>query len=276
MLHGRFNGRRGGLCIFTSRTAWMKRVCQMFPTFSRKFIIRFFDLVNCLILLHRIFIIYAFNKLLRNISEIFCKYFAIQEKLYRLKETVNHFITSLKFQQLYLSIHQITLLTFFHSSNFSFRTTRTPNNIQNHQYHRFTDHIQQLFSFTLIYIHSIEQLKQLISLKEMDPPSSINPLGRVSRPRDRLITALYKPGTSTIEKFRMARITPSKAAPCGCDTWPGQGCAALVDAIAPLYACAHWKPMHITLKAITSPRRPVIIASLACSTREARVDCVMT
>lgn len=31
-----------------------------------------------------------------------------------------------------------------------------------------------------------------------------------------------------------------------------------------------------TLKAITSPRRPVIIASLACSTREARVDCVMT
>lgn len=150
----------------------MKRVCQMFPTFSRKFIIRFFDLVNCLILLHRIFIIYAFNKLLRNISEIFCKYFAIQEKLYRLKETVNHFITSLKFQQLYLSIHQITLLTFFHSSNFSFRTTRTPNNIQNHQYHRFTDHIQQLFSFTPIYI-SIQLNNWFLWKKWIPPPPSI-------------------------------------------------------------------------------------------------------
>ena len=76
---------------------------------------------------------------------------------------------------------------------------------------------------------------------------------RVSRPREiLLITALCKPGTTkpvTIEKFRMARITPSKAAPCGCDTWPGQGCARpLVDAIAPLYACAHWKPMHINVK----------------------------
>lgn len=235
---------------------------SMFSTFSQKFIIRFFDLVNCLVLLHRIF-----NTLrLINYYVIFQKYFT---------EYHNYNSRKTYFPSTYPSIESFSfffLIQFLNSNN------SNPKQYSKHQ----TIVLPIIYTLFLPYIY-IYPFNWTIDFfensKEMNPLSPNIPDFAFHIQEILLITALYKPGTGkpvTIEKFRMARITPSKAAPCGCDTWPGQGCAALVDAIAPLYACAHWKPMHITLKAITSPRRPVIIASLACSTREARVDCVMT
>lgn len=235
---------------------------SMFSTFSQKFIIRFFDLVNCLVLLHRIF-----NTLrLINYYVIFQKYFT---------EYHNYNSRKTYFPSTYPSIE--SPFSFFFHIQFLNSNNSNPKQYPKHQ----TIVLPIIYTLFLpyIYIHSIEQLISLKIRKKGIPSPPTSPRFAFHIQEILLITALYKPGTAkpvTIEKFRMARITPSKAAPCGCDTWPGQGCAALVDAIAPLYACAHWKPMHITLKAITSPRRPVIIASLACSTREARVDCVMT
>lgn len=234
---------------------------SMFSTFSQKFIIRFFDLVNCLVLLHRIF-----NTLrLINYYVIFQKYFT---------EYHNYNSRKTYFPSTYPSIESFSfffLIQFLNSNN------SNPKQYPKHQ----TIVLPIIYTLFLPYIYISIQLNNWFLWKfERNESLSPNiPDFAFHIQEILLITALYKPGTGkpvTIEKFRMARITPSKAAPCGCDTWPGQGCAALVDAIAPLYACAHWKPMHITLKAITSPRRPVIIASLACSTREARVDCVMT
>lgn len=234
---------------------------SMFSTFSQKFIIRFFDLVNCLVLLHRIF-----NTLrLINYYVIFQKYFT---------EYHNYNSRKTYFPSTYPSIESFSfffLIQFLNSNN------SNPKQYPKHQ----TIVLPIIYTLFLPYIYISIQLNNWFLWKfERNESLSPNiPDFAFHIQEILLITALYKPGTAkpvTIEKFRMARITPSKAAPCGCDTWPGQGCAALVDAIAPLYACAHWKPMHITLKAITSPRRPVIIASLACSTREARVDCVMT
>lgn len=234
---------------------------SMFSTFSPKFIIRFFDLVNCLVLLHRIF-----NTLrLINYYVIFQKYFT---------EYHNYNSRKTYFSSTYPSIESFLfffLIQFLNSNN------SNPKQYPKHQ----TIVLPIIYTLFLPYIYISIQLNNWFLWKfERNESLSPNiPDFAFHIQEILLITALYKPGTAkpvTIEKFRMARITPSKAAPCGCDTWPGQGCAALVDAIAPLYACAHWKPMHITLKAITSPRRPVIIASLACSTREARVDCVMT
>lgn len=89
---------------------------SMFSTFSQKFIIRFFDLVNCLVLLHRIF-----NTLrLINYYVIFQKYFT---------EYHNYNSRKTYFPSTYPSIE--SPFSFFSTSNFSIRTIPIPNNIQN-------------------------------------------------------------------------------------------------------------------------------------------------
>lgn len=118
-----------------------------FSTFSQKFIIRFFDLVNCLVLLHRIF-----NTLrLINYYVIFQKYFT---------EYHNYNSRKTYFSSTYPSIES-PFSFFFHIQFLNSNNSNAPQTISKTSNHRFTDHLHS-FPPLYIYIHSIEQL---ISLK---------------------------------------------------------------------------------------------------------------
>lgn len=193
-----------------SRVGW-EHLSNVFHL-SQKFIIRFFHLVNRLVLLHLIYS--SFNKFITLYSR---NIFQPSEK-----EPSIAIQSTLK-KRSYKSLY-----------NFSINAN-----------HRFTNHLQLPFH-----------------------PSSNRTIDRnLRKKRSNLINQPLNLTNNNRWKFRMARIATLESPSPSVAVTLGHGKdAALDDAIAsPLYACAHWKPMHITLKAITSPRRPVIIASLACT-----------
>lgn len=140
---------------------------SMFSTFSPKFIIRFFDLVNCLVLLHRIF-----NTLrLINYYVIFQKYFT---------EYHNYNSRKTYFPSTYPSIES-PFSFFFH---IQFLNSNNSNPKQHPKHQTIVLPIIYTLFLPYIYIHSIEQLISFENSKEMNPLSPNIPTIRVPYPRD--------------------------------------------------------------------------------------------
>lgn len=140
---------------------------SMFSTFSPKFIIRFFDLVNCLVLLHRIF-----NTLrLINYYVIFQKYFT---------EYHNYNSRKTYFPSTYPSIE--SPFSFFFHIQFLNSNNSNPKQYPKHQ----TIVLPIIYTLFLPYIYISIQLNNwfLWKFERKESPLPQHPRFRVPYPRD--------------------------------------------------------------------------------------------